>query len=87
MWKTRPSTCRKQLRPGISNGVSPLGKSEPIASDSARVRKLYVACDSSIVTPKSSLKSVPNDEYHGTFQPFTAFHRSSFANGARDTIA
>ena len=23
VWKTRPSTCRKQLRPGISNGWSP----------------------------------------------------------------
>jgi len=39
------------------------------------------------VTPKWWLKRVPKDEYHGMSQPFLAFHRSSLASGARDTMA
>ena len=31
-----------------------------------------------MVTPKSTLKSVPNDEYQGMSQPCFAFQRSSF---------
>jgi hypothetical protein len=64
VWKTRPSTRRKQLVPGYS----------PAARSPAE-RKLYVAPGSagSIVTPKSRLKSLPNDEYQGNVQPFLAF--------------
>ena len=38
VWNTRPSTCRKQLRPGISNGCSESKKRSPRASYSAFVR-------------------------------------------------
>jgi hypothetical protein len=55
VWNTRPLAWRKQLRPGISKSWSEAKKSDPMASDSALVRKLYSpgATDSSIVTPKS----------------------------------
>jgi hypothetical protein len=52
---TRPPACRKQLRPGISKGWADAKKSDPMASNSALVRKLYWpgVTDSSMVTPKS----------------------------------
>jgi hypothetical protein len=41
----------------------------------------------SVVRPKSALKSLPDEETHGSVQPMHSWYRSMFCSGARDTSA